>query len=369
MEVAGTNRALVIGAQGVLGALMVRAFEAAGWVVRSGARRPTPGQVEIDVGRPDSIAAAVDEHELVVNTVPHPDLLAERYVLEHGGALINVSDLPASSARSLRAVAGGARGTVVMNAGLAPGVTTIVAADLLRLHPAASELEIVFTLSLSVSRGPASADFIHRGLTAVTRHRTAVVRLPSPFGERRCLGFGEGDAGWLGGIAEGRIVRQYVCIAEPGMHERLLRLNNAGAIASMPRSLIESRKQNGERTTRNEAVAHWVAAIRDWTAVRRPHRRMPGRLAVRRPKHGRVRRLIAHRAAGVRLLQPGGDLDAQRPRSQAASRRNLSRVTSAAVNRAPGRGQTGATSRGSRRRPRRATRWPPAAGGCGRRRR
>ena len=30
----------------------------------------------------------------------------------------------------------------------------------------------------------------------------------------------------------------------------------------MPRSLIESRKQNGERTTRNEAVAHWVAAIR-----------------------------------------------------------------------------------------------------------
>ena len=262
MEVAGTNRALVIGAQGVLGALMVRAFEAAGWVVRSGARRPTPGQVEIDVGRPDSIAAAVDEHELVVNTVPHPDLLAERYVLEHGGALINVSDLPASSARSLRAVAGGARGTVVMNAGLAPGVTTIVAADLLRLHPAASELEIVFTLSLSVSRGPASADFIHRGLTAVTRHRTAVVRLPSPFGERRCLGFGEGDAGWLGGIAEGRIVRQYVCIAEPGMHERLLRLNNAGAIASMPRSLIESRKQNGERTTRNEAVAHWVAAIR-----------------------------------------------------------------------------------------------------------
>ena len=76
----------------------------------------------------------MDEHELVVNTVPHPDLLAERYVLEHGGALINVSDLPAAAARSLRAVGGGARGTVVMNAGLAPGVTTIVAADLLRLH-------------------------------------------------------------------------------------------------------------------------------------------------------------------------------------------------------------------------------------------
>ncbi len=263
MEVRGTNRALVIGAQGVLGALMVRAFEAAGWVVRSGARRPRPGQIEIDLGRRDSIAAAVDEHELVVNTVPHPELLAERHVLEHGGALINVADLPAAAARSLRAVGGGARGTVVMNAGLAPGVTTIVAADLLGLHPAARELEIVFTLSLSVSRGPASADFIHRGLTAVSRHRTALVRLPSPFGERRCLGFGEGDAGWLGGIAEGRIVRQYVCIAEPAVHERLLGLNSAGAMASMPRSLIELRKQRANGNTSNEPVAHWIAAIRD----------------------------------------------------------------------------------------------------------
>jgi hypothetical protein len=262
MEVRGTNRALVIGAQGVLGALTVRAFEAAGWVVRSGARRPRPGQIEIDLGRRDSVATAVDAQELVVNTVPHPDLLAERYILEHGGALINVSDLPAAAARSLRAVGGGARGTVVMNAGLAPGVTTIVAADLLSRHPAAGELEIVFTLSLSVPRGPASADFIHRGMTAVSRHRTAVVPLPSPFGERRCLGFGEDDAGWLGGIAEGRIVRQYVCIDEPAVHERLLALNSAGAMASMPRSLIEPGKQRADGTAGNEPVAHWVAAIR-----------------------------------------------------------------------------------------------------------
>jgi hypothetical protein len=88
------------------------------------------------------------------------------------------------------------------------------------------------------------------------------VRLPSPFGERRCLGFGEGDAGWLGGIAEGRIVRQYVCIAEPAVHERLLGLNGAGAMASMPRSLIALRKQRGDGTAGNEPVAHWIAAIR-----------------------------------------------------------------------------------------------------------
>jgi len=53
MEVEGTNRALVIGAQGVLGALTVRAFEAGGWAVRSGARRPRPGQIEIDLDHSD----------------------------------------------------------------------------------------------------------------------------------------------------------------------------------------------------------------------------------------------------------------------------------------------------------------------------
>jgi hypothetical protein len=263
MEVGGTNRALVIGARGVLGALTVRAFKTAGWEVRSGARRSRPGEVEIDVGRPESIAAALDRLELVVNTVPHPDLLAERYVLEHGGTLINVSDLPAAAGRSLRAVAGGARGSVVMNAGLAPGVTTIVAADLLGLHPAATELEIVFTLSLTVPRGPASANFLHRGLTALARHRTTLVPLPGPFGGRRCLGFGEDDAGWLGGIAEGRIVRQYVCIAEPAVHELLLDLNSAGGMSSLPRSLIGLREPGARGAASNEPVAHWIAAVRD----------------------------------------------------------------------------------------------------------
>jgi hypothetical protein len=242
MEGRLTKRVLVIGAQGVLGGLMVRAFGDAGWAVRSAARRPRPGQVLMDLDRRDSIEAAAREDELIVNTVPHPDRLAERHVLEHGGTLINVSAAPAAAARSLRAVAGAARGTVVMNAGLAPGVTTIVAAELLRLHPDADRLEIVYTLSSTTPRGPASADFIHRGLTTVGRHRTAVVPLEEPFGERVCVGFDEGDAGWLGGIAEGRIVRQYICLAEPAVHERLLELNAAGRVNELPRSLICPRR-------------------------------------------------------------------------------------------------------------------------------
>jgi hypothetical protein len=230
--------------------------------VRSGARKPGPGEVEIDLGRPESVAGALQRDELVVNTVPHPDLLAERHVLENGGTLINVSAQTAAAARALRAVAGGARGTVLMNAGLAPGVTTLVAADLLRRHPDAAELEIVFTVSLASSRGPASTGFIHRGLTAAARHRTAVVPLPTPFGECRCLGFAEDDAGWLGGIAQGRVVRQYVCVAESALHQLLLEVNGAGTMNHLPRSLLGLRSQFDSGTGSDEPVAHWIAAIR-----------------------------------------------------------------------------------------------------------
>jgi len=255
-----THRVLVIGAQGVVGELTARAFAAAGWSVREGARRPAPGQVAIDLDSRESIAAAVTPEELVVNTVPHPELRVERHVLEHGGTLINMSALPAAAGRSLRAVSGAARGTVLMNAGLAPGVTTIVAADLLRCHPDAGEIEIVFTLSMTGARGPASAEFIRRGLTTVARHRTAMVPLPEPFGERCCLGFGEGDAGWLGGIAEGRVVRQYICVAEQPIHQRLLELNAAAAMHELPTGVIGAQSPG---TRGDEPVAHWIAAVRE----------------------------------------------------------------------------------------------------------
>ena len=246
-----------------MGTLTARAFATAGWTVRAGVRRPRAGEVAVDLDRPESIAAALSEDELVVNTVPHPDLLAERHVLEHGGTLINVSALPASAGRSLRAVSGAARGSVLMNAGLAPGVTTIVAADLLRRNPDAGELEIVFTLSARSPRGPASAEFINRGLTTVARHRTALVPLPAPFGERRCLGFRERDAGWLGGIAEGRVVRQYICITEQPVHERLLALNAAAAFNKLPRELVGARNSAADAAASDEPVAHWIAAVRE----------------------------------------------------------------------------------------------------------
>lgn len=240
---------------------MAREFRGCGWNVVRGGRRPD-GDVSfrvVDLDRSDTVADALTGCELVINTVPDRRLTAERIVLRRGGVLINISALPAAAGRGLRAVAGYARGTVVMNAGLAPGATNLLAADLLVAHPAADEVEMVFTLSVAAAGGPASAAFFHRGLSAVDRHRTAVVALPRPFGECRCLGFAEADAGWLGGIAQGRVVRTYICILEPEHHRALLALNRAGAMTKLGRRPFDRNASSRSADLCDAPVAHRVA--------------------------------------------------------------------------------------------------------------
>ena len=61
MEGRVTNRVLVIGARGALGALTVGAFRDAGWAVRAAARHPGRGQIEIDLGQQGSVATVLRE--------------------------------------------------------------------------------------------------------------------------------------------------------------------------------------------------------------------------------------------------------------------------------------------------------------------
>ena len=259
-----TSKVLVIGAQGVLGALLAQAFKTAGWaVVRSG-RRPDPGAGfrHVDLDEPETVAAAIGDADVVVNTVPDPGLTAERMVLDRGGLVINVSAMPAEAGRRLRHEAGTARGTVVMNAGIAPGVTSLIAADLLAAHPEADEVELVFTVSTKSTSGPAGGDFGHRGLTTVGRHRTKVIPLPPPFGPRRCLGFAEPDGGWLGSVVGDKMVSPYVCIAERTTHRAMLGLNKAGLMSRLPRAAFGSPPSTDGGGASEEPVAHWVAVLR-----------------------------------------------------------------------------------------------------------
>ncbi len=253
--------ALVIGSQGVLGALLVAEFEVRGWCARRGSRRPGSGRdaVVVDLERSDTVSSAVRDVDVVVNTVPDSALVAERAVLETGGTLINVSALPAAYGIELQRLAVNPSGTVVMNAGIAPGLTNLVAADLLDRHPDADEVEMVFTVSTKATSGPSGGDFAHRHLTGA-RHRTRVVPLPEPYGRRRCLGFAESERGWLAPDVPQQ-VSTFVCLAEPAAQRAMLAVNALGAIRSVPRSAFRPRPSGSDRCrARNQWPTGWPCA-------------------------------------------------------------------------------------------------------------
>ncbi len=260
----GTGRVLVLGGQGALGTAIAAAFGAAGWTAIRAGRRPDSGADfrRVDLDEPDTLKRALDDIDLIVSTVPDEGLVAERLVLTQGGVLINVSAVAASAVQRLRRVPGPPRGTVLMNAGIAPGLTNLLAADLLAHHPEADEVELVFTVSAKSAVGPAGSRFAHPALTRESTHQTTVVPLPEPFGRRRCVGFAEADNGWLGAVAGGRAVSPYLCISERRVHSALLAFNSAGLIARLPRSAFASARSDAPGAPGSEPVAHWVAVRR-----------------------------------------------------------------------------------------------------------
>jgi NAD(P)-dependent dehydrogenase (short-subunit alcohol dehydrogenase family) len=256
---------LIIGARGVLGALVADAFRRHGWAVRGSSRDPSrpPDFQYVDLTDPATLAPALDGVDLVVTTVPDPTLAAERHVLEHGGVLLNLSAEPATALRSLRRQAGPAKGTVVMNAGIAPGVTNLLAAELLEENPGADEVELVFTVTAQGTGGAASAAFAHRGFTGRGHHRVKQVTLPKPFGSRRVLGFAEPDGGWLGPAADGLTVSPYICLAERSLGAMMRTLNAVRLISKLPPAALGSGRRTAAAEASREPVAHLVAVLHE----------------------------------------------------------------------------------------------------------
>jgi NAD(P)-dependent dehydrogenase (short-subunit alcohol dehydrogenase family) len=257
-------RVLVIGARGALGALVADSFQRHGWTVRPSSREPVPTRdfQYVDLADPATLAPALDGVSLVITTVPDPTLAAERHVLHHGGVLLNLSAQPATALLSLRREAAPAKGTVVMNAGIAPGVTNLLAAELLEENPEADEIELVFTVTTRGTGGPASAAFAHRGFTGRSHLRVKEVVLPEPFGSRRVLGFAEEDGGWLGPAADGRTVSPYICVAERPAAGMMRMLNAVRVISRLPRAAVGSGRHAAVEDASHESVAHSVAVLR-----------------------------------------------------------------------------------------------------------
>jgi hypothetical protein len=245
-----------------LGWATVRAFEDAGWTVLRGARSEIAGEPtrQIDLERPESIAPAIEGVDLVVNTVPSELMTAESHVLQRGGILLNSSAAPVSAGQRLEAGVSDPQGSVLLNAGLAPGITNVVAAELLAHHPEADELELVLTVSMAGMKGKAGGEFAHRHLTATCRHHTAEVPLPQPFGVRKCLEFAEPERAWMTAVPGDLQIHTYLCMAERLPHEAFLAANALGAMRLLPRlAFVAGAKRPAEPT--RETVTEWVGVL------------------------------------------------------------------------------------------------------------
>jgi NAD(P)-dependent dehydrogenase (short-subunit alcohol dehydrogenase family) len=254
--------ALVVGAQGVLGHLVAQAFEAAGWHALRAGRRPDPDPSFrlVDVSRPETVLPACREADVVVSTVAHPDLVLERTILRHGGTLINLASLDAAARATLERESAGAAGLVVLHAGLAPGVTTLVAAELLADHPEADALEVGLTLYSAAVSGRAGAEFAFRLLARRSHHPTAAIPFPAPIGVRRCMDVGLDGEGWFGPLGNGRATSLYFCVVERVLHAGLLAANDLRLINKLPFAMLVPARPLVPKTATHEPVFEWVAA-------------------------------------------------------------------------------------------------------------
>ncbi|MEV6279276.1 hypothetical protein [Nocardia sp. NPDC051832] len=264
---------LVIGATGVLGSTVAEVFARAGWQVLRGTRkrRAAPGSVLIDLSRPETIAPALMAADLTVNTVPDPDLTVENWALANGCRVLTPATVPATSARKLRihAAQRPVRGAVLLNAGLAPGVSNLVIADMLARHPEADTVEFVMCLPASGMAGPAGVGFVHENLTTIgrhgvynklaPRHHTMTVSLPDRAEPMTCFGFAERDRGWLLDSAGGRAIRTYAYLDRKFLHQLVVALNPLGLLAEVPKAPFLLGRRTVPARPSAETVVHWVA--------------------------------------------------------------------------------------------------------------
>lgn len=117
----GQPKVVVLGAQGALGRLCVSALRRAGLeVIRAGRRAESASDFRlIDVSDAAAVERGCADADLVVSMVNDPSHRVERFVLEHGGAMLTAIVEPDQRAE-LKALGSGADGLVVTDLGLGP---------------------------------------------------------------------------------------------------------------------------------------------------------------------------------------------------------------------------------------------------------
>ena len=257
----------------MLGRVVAACFERSGWKVLRGARGRGTGDgfVEIDLDHPDSLRSVVSGSDLVVNTVMHRPMAAEMAVLENGGLLLNVAAPPRECRAAVYgSVPSSARGIVALNGGCVPGLSNLVAADLLRRNPDADVIEIVITFVAEGTSGRSAREWVHKYLTAEPNHGTFVVPLPSPYGRRTCLHIADEERGWLEQLSGDFQTRVGACFLERSVDTGLRTLNRLHLMTRIPRALfvdpprfISTHAGEVSAEPSHDPIAYWVGCLRE----------------------------------------------------------------------------------------------------------
>ncbi len=253
------RRVLVIGGQGFLGSFIARGLADDGWyVTRAGRRRESGADFRLlDLERRETVVDACRDADLVVSTVRHPGLVAERVALRDGGILLHLDDLPVAERARLKREAPAGPGLVVDRSGLG-GVMALAVIDLLARHPNADAVDYGFIVSLAEAAGRAGGAFVHRLLAGRSSHPTAVVELPEPFGRRRCIEAGPAVEGMLREIVGPRTVRLHIFFLPAAFNAMMLALNALRLASRLPLAAFTVGRENVPAEPSRQDTCHWV---------------------------------------------------------------------------------------------------------------
>ncbi|MHB8240459.1 MAG: NAD-dependent epimerase/dehydratase family protein [Solirubrobacteraceae bacterium] len=264
------QKVLVIGAQGALGRLCADALRASGFdVVRAGRRAESaPDFRLLDLDDSAAVERCCADADLIVSTARHKHYAAERFALREGKTLISVASFRLAELYELALLEPNPAGRVILNAGLAPGVSSLVLKELLEEHPEADGVESTATYSLMEPGGRGVAEDALPLWRGAHRLPTKVLDFPEPFGRARCLRFVGDEAiiGLFGRLAAGRDARAYVYLLERPGRMGMLALNAVGLLTRMPAGFFGFGYQWRRAITTAKPQFHIVAL---WLGERR----------------------------------------------------------------------------------------------------
>lgn len=261
------RKALVIGAQGVLGSFIAKGLSGAAWGVTRAGRRPEEAADfrQLDLADPKSVSNGVRGFDLVVSTAHEPSLALERTILDQGGTLIDLIELSEPERAQLGEVAN-PTGLVVTDTGLG-GVAYLAVAELLDAHPEADAAEYALMVSASGSTGRAGGLFAHKLLTSSRHHETVTVPFPEPFGTRRGLEVGQDTNGVPRAAVNEVPIRHYLCMLPRPLNGILLALNSARLISVLPAASFTAGAGKVPDELSDERICEWVAVNSDGERV------------------------------------------------------------------------------------------------------